>query len=228
MPDVSPSRRAPARLAPMRHLALGFMGSVVLFAAACGGKVVVDASGNGGSGSGGAGNGGNVSSSGVVSPVGVVSVSTGGGSLCEQVCSSLAAKGCDTNQGCVADCLQTYESAPACAPLLDAFLGCVVQTSSPGCDLPVECEGESNAFGACIGGNPPGCGDTACGGNSGSCACKVVCDDHTLSVECSPGNATDFCTCFKDGVPVGKCTMPQTGMMSCGIVDGCCADVFFP
>ena len=76
------------------------MGSVVLLVAACGGKVVVDAGGNGGSG----GSGGDVASTGVVSPVGVVSVSTGGGTLCDQVCSKLGAKGCDTGQNCVADC----------------------------------------------------------------------------------------------------------------------------
>lgn len=209
----------------MRHLALGFMGSVVLLAAACGGKVVVDAGGNGGTG----GSGSNVVSTGVVSPVGVVSVSTGGGSLCEQVCSSLAAKGCDIAQSCVADCQETYAIAGKCTPLLDTFVVCVLNSSNPGCDTPAECAGESEAFEDCMDVVSVGCGDIACAGNGGgSCACKAVCDNRTLSVECTPGNATDFCTCSENGEPIGKCTMLQTSQTSCGIVDGCCASVFFP
>lgn len=210
----------------MRHLALGFMGSVVLLATACGGKVVVDAGGNGGSG----GSGGNVASTGVVSPVGVVSVSTGGGSLCQQVCASLAAKGCDTSQSCVADCEKTYADAGKCAPLIDSFAVCVLSSSSPGCDSPKECEDEAQAFATCLNNNVPvSCGDIACAGNDGgSCACKGVCDNRVLGIECTPGNATDFCTCLEDGMPVGKCSVPQTGMATCDILDGCCAAVFFP
>ena len=226
MPDVSPSNRAPARIAPMRHLALGFMGSVVLLATACGGKVIVDAGGNGGSGGSGS-----VVSTGVVSPVGVVSVSTGGGSLCEQLCSSLAAKGCDISQSCVTDCQSTYPIAPECASLFDTFLVCALNSSAPTCDSPPDCAGEAQSFEACVIGTVPvECGDISCAGNGGgSCACKGVCDNRTLGIECTPGNATDFCTCYEDGAPVGKCSVPQMGMTpSCDILEGCCADVFFP
>lgn len=199
------------------------MGSVVLLVAACGGKVVVDAGGNGGSG----GSGGDVASTGVVSPVGVVSVSTGGGTLCDQVCSKLAAKGCDTSQNCVADCQQSYSTAGECTSLLDTFAICVLNANSPGCDSPLECEDEAAAFESCVT-VPVMCEDVACGGNGGSCACKGFCDNRVLAVKCTPGNATDFCTCFEDGIPVDECTMSQTGMNTCDLFQGCCAEVFFP
>jgi hypothetical protein len=200
------------------------MGSVVLLATACGGKVVVDAGGNGGSG------GGSVVSTGAVSPVGGVSVSTGGGSLCQQLCSSLAAKGCDISQSCVTDCQNTYPVAPECAPLFDAFLVCALNSSAPTCNSPPDCAGEAQAFEGCIINTvPTTCGDIACAGNGGSCACKGVCENRVLGVECTPGNATDFCTCIEDGVTIGNCSMTQTGMpMACDILEGCCADVFFP
>lgn len=225
MPHVSPSNRPPASIAPMRHLALGFMGSVVLFAAACGGKVVVDAGGNGGSGGAGS-----VVSTGVVSPAGVVSVSTGGGSLCEQVCSSLAAKGCDISQSCVTDCQSTYPVAPKCAPLFDNFLLCALKSNAPTCNSPPDCAGESQAFEECvIGAVPTECEDLGCAGNGGSCSCKAMCGSRVLAVECTPGNATDFCTCLEEGVTIGQCTVPQMGMMTtCDILEGCCVDVFFP
>ena len=186
--------------------------------------MVVDADGTGGSG-------GNVPTTGVVSPSGVVSVSTGGGSLCEQTCSNLAAKGCDTGGSCVADCQQTYAVAPQCASLLDTFFVCALNSSAPGCDSPPSCAGEAQAFEDCVTNIVPvTCGDIACAGNNGgSCGCKGVCDNRSLAVECMAGNATDFCTCYEDGVSVGECTMPQTGTpMTCDILEGCCAGVFFP
>src|SRR3954462_15675331 len=108
----------------MRQLAFGFMGSLLLFAFACGGKVVVESSsatGSGGAGTGSSGEGGYFASTGDVSPVGQgsVSVSTGGSSLCEQVCADQASKGCNVGQNCVADCQDTYASSGKCAPLLD-------------------------------------------------------------------------------------------------------------
>jgi hypothetical protein len=215
----------------MRHLVLGFMGSLLLFAVACGGKVVVEAAGAGGSGTGGSGNGGDVTAStGDVSPVGVVSSassSTGGASLCEQACSVLAAKGCGDTASCVSGCQQTYATAGACTPQLDAAVTCILNSKDPSCNNPPECAASFNSYQACM--NQGTCGNAICGGGSdGSCSCTADCGGSKLEVQCTPGNATDVCLCLKDGMPVGKCSQPQTGSLSCDILKGCCGGVFFP
>jgi hypothetical protein len=46
-------------------------------------------------------------------------------------------------------------------------------------------------------------------------------------VQCQPGNATDFCLCIKDGMPIDKCPQPQGSGLSCDIEQGCCAKAFF-
>lgn len=198
------------------------MGSVVLLAAACGGKVVVDAVGNGGSG-------GDTVSSSTVSPVGVVSSSTGGVSLCGQVCAQIEATGCIQEPNCVNGCLDTYAIAGDCVGLLDAYSQCLINTPGLGCNGTFQCEEESNAFADCLGGPSPTCEDFACsGGPGGGCTCKGLCDNRTLAVECMPGNATDFCTCFENGVPIDKCAESQQTGLSCDVFGGCCAAAFFP
>ncbi len=200
------------------------MGSVVLVAAACGGKVVVDAGGNGGSG-------GDTASSAAVSPVGVVSSSTGGVSLCEQVCAAIEATGCIQEPNCVSGCQDTYAIAGGCVGLLDAYSQCLINTPGLGCNGSFQCEAQAQAFADCIG-DPtptPTCEDFACGGNPGAgCTCKGVCDNRTLAVECTPGDATDFCTCFENGVPIDKCPEGQQTGLSCDVFAGCCAAAFFP
>ena len=156
-------------------------------------------------------------------------MSTGGGTLCDQVCSQLAAKGCDTSQNCVTDCQQSYQIAGDCTPLLDTFVICVLNSNAPGCDSPLQCEDEAVAFESCVLPDPAACEDVSCFGSGGSCGCKGFCDNRALGVECTPGNATDFCTCLENGKPIGKCSVPQMGMTTtCDILEGCCADVFFP
>ena len=207
----------------MRHLALGFMGSVALLAVACGGNVVVD-SGSGGSGGGDITTTGD-GSSGVTSPVGPAS-STGGVSLCEQVCAALQAQGCGA-ANCVADCQQSYASAGSCAPLLDAVAACYLNATSPVCDDPFECDDAVNSYTSCF--TPGECGSEDCSGSSdGSCSCDGKCNGSLLQVQCLPGNATDFCTCFKDGAPIGKCTELQQSGTSCDLFGGCCGPLFFP
>src|SRR3954465_12072857 len=119
----------------MRHLAAGFMGSLLLVVAACGGKVVVEstratatATGSGGAGGtsvGDTGNGGFINSTGDVSPVGEVSVAvgTGGMSLCQQVWGNQQAKGCDVST-CLNDCQVAYAQAGMCTAKLDAVTQC--------------------------------------------------------------------------------------------------------
>jgi hypothetical protein len=208
----------------MRRLALGFMGSVVLLAAACGGKVVVDAAGNGGNG----GSGGATVSSAAVSPVGVVSASSGGVTLCGQVCAAIEATGCIQEPNCVSECQDAYAGAGDCVSLLDVYSQCLINTPGLGCNGSFQCEDDAQSFADCLGG-PTTCEDFACAGNPGAgCSCKGFCDDRELAVTCMPGDATDFCTCFENGVPVGKCGESQQSGLSCDAFSGCCGAVFFP
>jgi len=206
------------------------MGSAILFAVACGGKVVVEAGGNGGNGGNGSG-GDDVTSTGDVSPVGqvsAVSAVTGGASLCEQVCAAIQMKGCGES-GCVEDCQQSYATAGVCAPKLDAVVFCLLNSTNPQCNNPAECEDIIQNYAACIQSQPGDCGADDCSASSdGTCSCTGLCNGSKLEVQCTPGNATDFCTCFKDGTPIGKCTEPQTNGTSCDLLNGCCATVFFP
>ncbi len=224
----------------MRHLVTGFMGSLLLFVGACGGKVVVDSTGATGAGGAGGvsttstssttdtGNGGFVASTGDVSPVGVVSSSSGGMSLCEQVCADQMSKGC--NQGgpqCVMSCIEAVSSAGMCEPQLDALLQCILTSSDTLCAAPVVCQPQVQAYQACM--TPVTCGPTACGGGpNGNCDCSADCNGSKLEVQCQPGNAMDFCVCIKNGMPINKCTQPQGNGLSCDIVKGCCGKVFFP
>ena len=215
----------------MRQLASGFMGSLLLFAFACGGKVVVESTGaTGTGGAGGTGDGGSIASTGNVSPVGQVSVavSTGGPSLCEQVCADQTAKGCNEGQNCVADCQDAYATAGKCTPQLDALVNCLLATSDTTCMTPVQCQGQVQAYTSCM--SPQMCsGMTSCSGSGdGTCDCVTDCNGSKLEVQCTPGNATDFCTCFKDGMPIDKCGEPQVTGLSCSIEKGCCASSFFP
>lgn len=221
----------------MRHLALGFMGSAVLFAVACGGKVVVDSGPSGTGGAGGAGgSGGDTVSSASVSPVGVttgqvtaVSSSTGGASLCEQICATQQMMGCG-DAGCVTGCEEAYANAGSCAPQLDAFIICALKSGGLTCEgVPQGCESQAKAYQACIDPGPADCGDISCSvGSNGDCSCQGICNGSFLEVQCSPGDLTNFCTCFKDGMPIGKCSEPQNGGSSCNLQGGCCADQFFP
>jgi hypothetical protein len=221
VPAASRSARAPANIAPMRHLVLGFMGSVIFFASACGGKVVVDAGGEGGSG-------GDMSSTGDVSPVGEVSSSSGGPGLCAQVCSKLEQSNCIMDPGCVGDCQQSYATAGPCASQLDDYVQCMLNATITVCNDPGVCETKAQAFTACM--DPEGsCADLSCsGGSDGTCDCKASCGGHVLEAACTPGNATDFCTCIQDGVIVGKCTEQQPSATSCDVVKGCCASQLQP
>ena len=209
------------------------MGSLLLFSIACGGKVVVESSGATGAGGAGGtsttsnGAGGFFASTGDVSPVGVVSSSTGGQSLCEEICADQTAKGCNQGQNCVADCQDAYASAGKCTPQLDALVKCFLATSDTTCNTPVQCQGQVQAYNQCM--SPWMCtGMESCsGGSDGTCDCVTDCNGSKLEVQCQPGNATDFCVCFKDGMPIDKCGQPQGTGLSCSIEKGCCASAFF-
>jgi hypothetical protein len=208
------------------------MGSLLLFGVACGGKVVVESSGP--TGAGGAGTSSTASSigdggsTGDVSPVGVVSSSSGGQSLCQQLCDDQAAKGCNQGPNCVSDCQNAYATAGMCTPQLDAVVTCLLTTTDSTCVKPKFCEAQLLAYSACL--SPTMCdGTTSCSGTSdGTCDCFAECNGSKFEVQCQPGNATDFCLCIKDGMPIDKCTQPQGTGLSCNVQQGCCANVFFP
>ena len=200
--------------------------------------MVVESTGATGSGgAGGAsttdtGNGGFINSTGDVSPVGVVSAvstSTGGMSLCEQVCADQMSKGC--NQGgpmCVMSCIDAYTNAGMCKPQLDSLLQCILTSSDTLCDNPVVCQGQLQAYNACAQPMMMCNGTTGCAvTNDGTCDCQTDCNGSKLEVQCQPGNATDFCLCLKDGKPIDKCPQPQGTGLSCDIEKGCCAKAFF-
>ena len=186
------------------------------------------AGGAGGASTTGTGNGdgGFFASTGDVSPVSVVA-STGGMSVCEQVCGKQQSKGCDVST-CLNDCQQAYASAGMCTPQLDAVTGCYLNSQDPSCN-PKECDGLTQIYESCI--SPNTCGNTmtSCSGsNDGSCDCQTDCNGSTLEVQCQPGNATDLCLCIKNGMPIKKCPQPQGMGLSCDIIKGCCAASFFP
>ena len=222
----------------MRQLAVFFMGSLLLFGIACGGKVVVEstgATGTGGAGGTGTttttssnGDGGYFASTGDVSPVGVVSSSSGGQTLCQQICDKQTSKGCNAGPTCVSDCENTYQGAGACAPQLDAYVECLLMNNDPGCMDSPACSPQAAAYNACS--SPSACnGTTSCSStNNGSCDCQTSCNGSTFEVQCSPGNAMDYCLCIKDGMPINKCAQPQGTGLSCDIVKGCCGSSFFP
>jgi hypothetical protein len=208
------------------------MGSLLLFGVACGGKVVVESTGT--TGAGGAGGGGGaggtdfVASTSVVGPSSVASSSTGGVSLCQQFCANEASTGCNSSTECLASCENAIAMAGACASQLNAVLQCFIGSGTTTCTSADLCQGPAQAYQACV--SPQTCtGPTSCSGTSdGTCDCFAECNGSKLEVQCTPGNATDFCTCFKDGMPIDKCGEPQGTGLACSIEQGCCAKSFFP
>jgi len=226
----------------MRYLVAGFLGSLLLVAGACGGKVVVESTGaTGATGAGGAGgaattdtgNGGFFASTGDVSPVGVVSAvssSTGGATLCEQLCADQMSKGCDQGGSqCVMSCIEAYANVGMCKPQLDSLLQCILTSSDTLCDNLVMCQGQLQAYTTCTQPMMMCTGPTICTGtNNGNCDCKTDCNGSKLEVYCSAGDkATESCVCLKNGMPISKCLEPQDTGLSCNIVKGCCAASFF-
>jgi hypothetical protein len=228
----------------MQRALLGFIGIVVVAAAACGGKVVADgAQGNGGAGGGSGGAGGTSNSgttnnsgtggipaststfpsSGDVSPVGpssvVSAVSTGGNDVCMQFCGTWGAM-CGVNN-CLANCQQAVQGP--CAMAFTAGILCLQQNGGAGCgNIPPECEKDFGAYQMCS--LPNGCNALMCGGGpNGACTCAGACGNKKLEADCN-GN---LCVCLENGTPVGKCqSNAPPGTLPCDVLDGCCGTFF--
>jgi hypothetical protein len=155
-----------------------------------------------------------------------VSSSTGSASTCDQLCAKETADNCGPGASCVMECEQEYATAGMCLGPLDALVQCWLTSPGSICKNG-GCDAQLQAYQSCT--TPTTCGPTACaGGPNGNCDCSTDCNGSKLEVQCQPGNAMDFCVCIKDGNPLDKCAQPQGTGLSCDIVKGCCAKVFFP
>jgi hypothetical protein len=207
------------------------LGSIALFAAACGGKVVADgqpsglAGGSGGGSSTSSGHGGAGGNSGAG---GATTGSTGSGdaTLCAQLC-AVDSKACPTPPPCQQTCEASLANAGACKGALVAVAECLIKTGGPSpdfCVISSDCTDAVNAYKVCDGTGV--CEIETCNGTpDGSCACKNVCNGANLAVQCQAlGNGTSNCVCLKEGSQIGKCQ--DNTAMSCEFTHGCCAPIF--
>ncbi len=217
-------------------------GLFVAIAAACGGKAVIDGgAGGGGSGGAGSGQGGKAavsSSSGAVVAVGATTVGStgsgqtgqtgqtsggqtsttgsGGASPCGSACMAVA------QCAGVADCMNGCQNVkPSCLAAHDAWLECLLknQFGSP-CAHVAACDGQLAKYTSC----DDYMGGAGSSDPNGGCSGKFAIGGHTMTVQCTPGNAVSFCTCGVEGNPIGKCTGPLD--KPCSLNIGCCAPLW--
>lgn len=203
---------------------LSFFGAVILLVlagtTACGGKVVLDPGGQGGSSSDAASTTSNTS---------VTSTGPGPGPSdieknCAIVCNALRAIGC-AESDCEQGCITSYTSAGSCADEFATFVACFAQQSGnlPSCDVPFACEPVEDAWHSCQSGSP--CGDSDCfGGPDGSCFCTAHCSGASVEANCNIGSSGVYdCLCVVNGEAVAKC---QDFAAPCDVQQGCCAPFF--
>lgn len=182
----------------------------IIFAAGCGGNVIVEPPGGAG------GNGGSTTTP--PDPA----------SYCEDACSKADSYGC-LEGGTVAECAGSCESLfveyEECTKELAALYDCYIDgLGTSGCDSTVQCEEESLAFGECLGGVTPSCGETACSAGPSDCYCQGECNGELLEVICSEGQGGVNCSCLANGATLGTCI---DSSLSCDAFDGCCSSYFF-
>lgn len=204
---------------------LSFFGPIILLVLAgtpaCGGKVVLDAAGQGGSSSDAAS---------TTSTTSVTSTGPGPGPSdieknCAIVCNALQAIGC-AESDCEQGCITSYTSAGSCADEFETFVACFAQQSGnlPSCDVPFACEPVEDAWQSCQSGDP--CGDSNCHvGLNGSCSCSGQCLGLSAESQCTvDSSGVHHCLCFVDGVAnIAEC---QGLEEPCDLQQGCCAAFF--
>lgn len=196
---------------------LGLAAVPFLLAAACGGRVVVDLSGAGGSSS---------------ASVAASSVGTGGAascqdlrSLCASYCQSFVALGCTQKAPhCLDDCLGSLflGSPAACRSAIVAAVSCTIAKGPSDCltNFSAACSAEEAALSSCWDLTGP-CNGFHCG----ACGCGVTGCTPVFSTACQVGMGGIECQCLRDGQVLGTCTEAS----ACGEhFPGCCAGVFFP
>jgi hypothetical protein len=203
----------------MRFSFLVLLGSAAVGAAACGGKVVVDGTGDklGGVGgtasssSGDATSGSPSSGSGVDDPT------------CLTLCTAVLATGCAGND-CIARCASAFAGNPSCLDAAKAAASCVIANAAnaPGCTVHA-CDDALTAYAACT--SAPTCEKSLFGatGTTPGCVGKGICaGNDEWAATC---DETGLCECDTNAGTVGTCQ--ETGPFLCDYFRGCCA-AFFP
>jgi hypothetical protein len=92
---------------------------------------------------------------------------------------------------------QWCEEAPACKPLIDAFIECA---------------------------DPSTCSGAGCSvGPDGSCQCGLQCDGLEYIATCKPQPGGAVCECYVNASLVGKC---DSSSPDCDPYFGCCSQFF--
>ncbi len=197
-----------------RWLGMG-LGAALAWAAGCGGTVVVDHEGAGGSGG-----------TATTGPGGPTTTTGPGGeppTLCESLCALSDQLGCGAESGCVSECLELYGMSSGCTAQLDAYLGCVL-TNATSCDFNTPaCNDPLAAYNQCMGGST--CGPHLCYDDGASCGCEGFCNGLNVSVKCEPGQWGQVdCTCQAENTIVAIC---QQDVAICDLLGGCCAKYLY-
>jgi hypothetical protein len=190
-----------------------------LSAVACGGMVVFDDGGSGGSG--GTGASGPGSTVGPSTSTGTVSSSSGPSSTCEYFCDRLAP--CLGSEDCGEACASVY--VPGCESEADAFIRCLSDAVAvPSCSYEGGCEGLDAAYQACAGIGPD-CSEGQCSVGDNQCGCDAVCQGREVGTYCFvQPNGTTRCTCYLDGGLIGTC---DQDVFDCSVEASCCQGVWF-
>lgn len=212
----------------MRKLGWLGMGVAAAFgwAVGCGGNVVVDHEGAGGSGAATTGPGG------MTTAISVTSSSTagqGGGNpqtLCEGICALGESLSCAWGDSdCFPECIQSYAQAGGCSAELDSYYACALG-SIVDCEVFIpQCDPYLAAYEECLF-SSSGCDEYECfGGSDGSCGCKGYCNDQTIESTCVlEASGALSCSCIADGDLLGYC---QGSGDACNPESGCCSAYFF-
>ncbi|MDI1482508.1 hypothetical protein [Polyangium sp. y55x31] len=176
---------------------------ILVFEAACGGKVVIDRDGQGGN----------------------EPIDPGPSEVCSSYCSVQAELGCTEDVAtCVSICKTNLDAVGSCAPSLGAVITCSTQNASPppNCsELPPVCTDEVEAFQTCVASAP--CTSFGnCQVSAGHCNCTNECSGALVESDCDtkPGGT---CTCRFNGEVVGTCAPTYA---KCDNLIGCCAGLF--
>lgn len=189
---------------------------MIALVAACGGKAIVDPVTDGGGG-GATSSGADTGASGFSTSIttSVASTSTGMlGSFCDVACDSFAT--CDAD---LFECEERCESAPAaCRALQEEWVSCSLAATGTMCGLAPgqDCGGRLADYLECRGINA----DEQCELLGPDCYCEDF-SNAPFSQFCTEGQG---CECYYGDGLVGRC---DPGLEACGIVNGCCAGLFF-
>ncbi len=141
--------------------------------------------------------------------------------LCPQACSMI--EDCYDAGGCTERCNQT-----ACASQHNGWLACYIEAGANSvCGYAPGCKTKLNSWLSCESPGLVNSSSTCWGSSDGSCGCGADDGATYFETECYTGSGTSTCLCKVNGKDMGKCTFPGPATEACGVLDGCCAGVFF-